>query len=388
MIGAPDRVLDAAGCVVCAGARRSLRAAARAGLRVQGDARIRDGGGGGRRRHEPRLSARHRSAARRAGSRRDAEAPRAADRAGARLSGRRAHRGPAGHDADRDGRARRSRLRRVLAGRRAVARHADAARAHCNTPPRSATASGCARRITIWRSAASRTTAKSRRASACRRFRSPPRRSRYRRSSRLCARRASACTCAGCRRPKASRWCARAKDEGLPITCDVGVHHLHLCDVDIGWFDAQANLMPPLRGTRDRDALRRAAIDGTIDAICSDHTPVDDDGKQVPFAEAEPGATGLELLLPLTLKWASEHRACRSSTRSRASRRGRRGILGVGAAVARRRARRRRVRVRSRGSMDGRRRRRCEARARTRRSSDSSLPGQVRWTLLTGQRRA
>jgi dihydroorotase len=97
-----------------------------------------------------------------------------------------------------------------------------------------------------------------------------------------------------------------AKQEGLPITCDVGVHHLHLCDIDIGWFDAQANLMPPLRGTRDRDALRRAVIDGTIDAVCSDHAPVDDDGKQVPFAEAEPGATGLELLLPLTLKWATE----------------------------------------------------------------------------------
>jgi dihydroorotase len=99
-----------------------------------------------------------------------------------------------------------------------------------------------------------------------------------------------------------------AKREGLPVTCDVDVHHLHLCDVDIGWFDAQANLMPPLRSTRDRDALRAGAIDGTIDAICSDHAPVDDDGKQVPFGEAEPGATGLELLLPLTLKWASEDR--------------------------------------------------------------------------------
>lgn len=99
-----------------------------------------------------------------------------------------------------------------------------------------------------------------------------------------------------------------AKQEGLPITCDVDVHHLHLCDVDIGWFDPQANMMPPLRGTRDRDALRRGAIDGTIDAICSDHAPVDDDGKQVPFAEAEAGATGLELLLPLTLKWAADDR--------------------------------------------------------------------------------
>ena len=99
-----------------------------------------------------------------------------------------------------------------------------------------------------------------------------------------------------------------AKAEGLPVTADVSVHHLHLCDVDIGWFDPQAHLMPPLRGTRDRDALRAGVVDGTIDAICSDHAPVDDDGKQVPFGEAEPGATGLELLLPLTLKWATEMR--------------------------------------------------------------------------------
>jgi dihydroorotase len=99
-----------------------------------------------------------------------------------------------------------------------------------------------------------------------------------------------------------------AKQEGLPVTCDVGVHHLHLCDVDIGWFDAHANLTPPLRGTRDRAGLRAGVADGTIDIVCSDHTPVDDDGKQLPFAEAEPGATGLELLLPLTLKWAAEER--------------------------------------------------------------------------------
>jgi dihydroorotase len=99
-----------------------------------------------------------------------------------------------------------------------------------------------------------------------------------------------------------------AKREGLPVTCDVAVHHLHLCDVDIGWFDAQCRLIPPLRGTRDRAALRAGLADGTIDLVCSDHTPVDDDGKQVPFGEAEPGATGLELLLPLTLKWAHEDR--------------------------------------------------------------------------------
>ncbi|MCC6198437.1 MAG: dihydroorotase [Burkholderiales bacterium] len=95
-----------------------------------------------------------------------------------------------------------------------------------------------------------------------------------------------------------------AKREGLPVTCDVAVHHLHLCDVDIGWFDSHARLVPPLRSTRDRDGLRAGVADGTIDVVCSDHAPVDDDGKQLPFGEAEPGATGLELLLPLTLKWA------------------------------------------------------------------------------------
>ncbi len=99
-----------------------------------------------------------------------------------------------------------------------------------------------------------------------------------------------------------------AKQERLPVTCDVAIHHLHLCDVDIGWFDPHAHLIPPLRSTRDRAALRAALADGTIDVICSDHSPVDDDGKQVPFAESEPGATGLELLLPLTLKWAAEEK--------------------------------------------------------------------------------
>lgn len=97
-----------------------------------------------------------------------------------------------------------------------------------------------------------------------------------------------------------------AKAEGLPLTCDVGVHHLLLTDRDIGHFDSQYRFAPPLRSPSDRDALTRGVIDGTIDAICSDHTPVDEDEKNVPFGEAQPGATGLELLLPLTLKWAEQ----------------------------------------------------------------------------------
>ena len=97
-----------------------------------------------------------------------------------------------------------------------------------------------------------------------------------------------------------------AKAEGLPITCDVGIHHLHLSDQDLGYFDSHCRLVPPLRSQRDRDALAAGLADGTIDCVCSDHTPVDEDQKQMPFSEAEPGATGLELLLPLALKWGAQ----------------------------------------------------------------------------------
>ena len=100
---------------------------------------------------------------------------------------------------------------------------------------------------------------------------------------------------------------ARAKAEGLNVTCDVSINSLHLTDADIGYFDSRMRLDPPLRQQRDRDALRLGLLDGTIDALVSDHTPVDEDDKTLPFAEAEPGATGLELLLSLALKWGSDH---------------------------------------------------------------------------------
>lgn len=94
-----------------------------------------------------------------------------------------------------------------------------------------------------------------------------------------------------------------AKADGLPVTCDVSINSLHLTDTDIGFFDSRARLNPPLRQQRDRDALSAALADGTIDVLVSDHTPVDADAKTLPFAESEPGATGLELLLPLALQW-------------------------------------------------------------------------------------
>lgn len=97
-----------------------------------------------------------------------------------------------------------------------------------------------------------------------------------------------------------------AKAQGLTISCDVSANHLHLTEHDIAYFDTNCHLKPPLRTQRDKDALSAGLKDGTIDAICSDHTPVDDDAKMAPFAEAEVGATGLELLLPLTVKWAQQ----------------------------------------------------------------------------------
>ena len=98
----------------------------------------------------------------------------------------------------------------------------------------------------------------------------------------------------------------RAKSEGLRVTCDVSINSLHLTDHDIGFFDSRARLSPPLRQQRDRDALQAALLDGTIDALVSDHNPVDEDAKTLPFAEAEPGATGLELLLSVALKWSRD----------------------------------------------------------------------------------
>ena len=99
-----------------------------------------------------------------------------------------------------------------------------------------------------------------------------------------------------------------AKAQGLPVSCDVGVHYVHLSDMDLGYYDSHCRLTPPLRSQRDRDALSGGLADGTIDCLCSDHTPVDEDQKQLPFSEAEPGATGLELLLPLTLKWGAQRK--------------------------------------------------------------------------------
>lgn len=95
---------------------------------------------------------------------------------------------------------------------------------------------------------------------------------------------------------------ALARSTGLPVTADVTAHHLHLTEHDIGFFNTLCHVFPPLRGQGDRDRLRKALKEGVISVVCSDHQPHETDAKLTPFSESEPGISGLETLLPLTLK--------------------------------------------------------------------------------------
>jgi dihydroorotase len=174
-----------------------------------------------------------------------------------------------------------------------------------------------------------------------------------------------------------------AKRAGLAVTCEVAAHHLHLCDIDIGWFDTQARFDPPLRGTRDRAALRAGLADGTIDVVSSDHAPVDDDAKQVPFGEAEPGATGLELMLSLTLKWAAEERVALAEAIARVTS-APAAILGVAAGRLAPGA------VADLCIFDPAAHWRVERRALVSQGKNTpflghELPGRVRWTIVDGQ---
>ena len=99
---------------------------------------------------------------------------------------------------------------------------------------------------------------------------------------------------------------ARAQHDDLPITVDVAVHQLFLTEMDIGYFDSQCHVRPPLRTQRDKDSLRKALAHKTIGVICSDHQPHDTDAKLAPFPSSEPGISGLETLLPLTLRLVDE----------------------------------------------------------------------------------
>ena len=105
---------------------------------------------------------------------------------------------------------------------------------------------------------------------------------------------------------RAVQMIARAQYDGLPVTADVTAHHLHLTEMDIGFFDSNCHVRPPLRTQRDREALISALGTGSLNAICSDHEPHDADAKLAPFAETEAGISSLETLLPLALRLSDE----------------------------------------------------------------------------------
>ncbi len=94
----------------------------------------------------------------------------------------------------------------------------------------------------------------------------------------------------------------KAKKAGLPVTCDTAPPYFVLNETAIGDYRTFAKLSPPLREESDRQAVVDGIVDGTIDAIASDHSPWDQDSKRLPFSSATAGIVGLETLLALALE--------------------------------------------------------------------------------------
>lgn len=101
---------------------------------------------------------------------------------------------------------------------------------------------------------------------------------------------------------ESARLIADAQKRGLPVTCDVSIYHLFLTEMDIGFFNSQCRVKPPLRTQRDMETLRQYVMSGAINAICSDHQPHDVDAKLAPFPSSEPGISSIESLLALGLR--------------------------------------------------------------------------------------
>ncbi|HHJ17799.1 MAG TPA: dihydroorotase [Gammaproteobacteria bacterium] len=106
---------------------------------------------------------------------------------------------------------------------------------------------------------------------------------------------------------RAVRMVARARFDDIPVSADVAIPNLYLSELDTIDFGADYHFIPPLRTQEDRDGLREGLSSGTLTALCSDHQPHEADAKLAPFPATEPGASGLDTLLSLTLKLAQEN---------------------------------------------------------------------------------
>ena len=97
-----------------------------------------------------------------------------------------------------------------------------------------------------------------------------------------------------------------AKAKGLPVTCDVAMHQLHLTDQLIDGFNSLAHVRPPLRSEQDNDVLRQGLKEGVIDAICTHHEPLSSSAKMAPFAETQPGFTAFDTYIPFGVQLIAE----------------------------------------------------------------------------------
>jgi dihydroorotase len=102
---------------------------------------------------------------------------------------------------------------------------------------------------------------------------------------------------------------ARAQYDGVPVSADVAVPYLYLSELDTIEFGADYHFIPPLRTQEDREGLRKDLLSGTLAALCSDHQPHEPDAKLAPFPATEPGASGVDSLLSLTLKLVEEQQS-------------------------------------------------------------------------------
>lgn len=122
----------------------------------------------------------------------------------------------------------------------------------------------------------------------------------------------------------------RARAEGLPVTADASAHQLFLTEMDVSDFNSLCHVLPPLRTERDMLGLREGLRDGTIQVLCSDHQPHEADAKLAPFPSTEPGISGLETLLPLTLRLIADGTLPRSEAIARVTS-GPARVLGIDA---------------------------------------------------------